>query len=301
MEPWMLATIAAAFFQAIRFALQKRLTAPAPQGAALSAAGATWARFLWSAPLLAAGLGLWLAATGTPLPALSAAFWGYALAGGVAQIVATVCVVALFRLRAFAVGLTLKKSEVLQTAALGWLVLGDAVTAPALAALAAGFAALAILSAPPQGAPPGAALRAGALGLASGAFFAAAGVGYRGATLEIDAPVALQAAVALAIVTAAQTALMAAWFLARDRAQGRAVLAAWRPGLAVGLASLAGSLGWFVAFAQASAAYVFALGQVELVFGLALGLLLFGERPARRELAGMALLVASLIALVAVL
>jgi drug/metabolite transporter (DMT)-like permease len=300
MEPWILATIAAAFFQAIRFALQKRLTAPAPAGAGLSAVGATWARFLWSAPVLALALGLWLAATGTKLPALSPAFWGYALAGGLAQILATVCVVALFRFRAFAVGLTFKKSEVLQTALLGWLVLGDAVSAPALAALVAGFLALAILSAPPAGAPRSEAARATALGLASGAFFAAAGVFYRGATLEIDAPVALQAAVALAAVTAAQTLAMAAWLALRDRREARAVLAAWRPGLWVGLTSLAGSLGWFVAFAQQSAAYVFALGQVELVFGLLLGLALFGERPTPRELGGMALLVASLIALVAV-
>ena len=300
MEPWILVTLAAAFFQAIRFALQKRLTAPTPDGAGLSATGATWARFLWSAPPLGLGLALWLAATATPLPALSPAFWAYALAGGVAQILATVCVVALFRFRAFAVGLTFKKSEVLQTALLGWLVLGDAVTPAALAALLLGFVALAVLSAPQKDAPRAEAVRATLLGLASGAFFAGAGVGYRGAVLEIGAPVALRAAVALAMVTAAQTLIMGAWLLVRDRAQARAVLAAWRPGLAVGLTSLAGSLGWFAAFAQANAAYVFALGQVELIFGLILGRVLFGERPTTRELAGMALLVASLVALVAV-
>ena len=295
MEPWIAATLAAAVFQAIRFALQKRLT-----GAGLSAVGATWARFLYAAPVLAAGLALWLAATGTALPALSARFWAFTVAGGLAQIGATICVVALFRYRAFAVGLTFKKSEVLQTAALGWLVLGDAVSPAALAALLAGFVALAILSAPPEGVSPRDAARATALGLASGAAFAAAGVGYRGAVLEVAGPVALQAAVALTMATLVQSAAMAAWFAARDRAQARTVLAAWRPGLAVGLTSLAGSLGWFAAFAQQSAAYVFALGQVELLFGLLLGLVLFGERPARRELLGMALLVASLIWLVAV-
>jgi drug/metabolite transporter (DMT)-like permease len=93
---------------------------------------------------------------------------------------------------------------------------------------------------------------------------------------------------------------MAAWFLAADRAQGRAVLRAWRPGLVVGLTSLAGSLGWFLAFTQQSAAYVFALGQVELIFGLILGRIVFGERPSAREVAGMALLAASLVWLVSV-
>ena len=301
MEPWIAATIAAAFFQAIRFALQKRLTGPAPGGAGLSASGATWARFLWAAPFMSAGLFAWLWASQTPLPALPAVFWAYAVAGGLSQILATICVVALFSLRAFAVGLTFKKSEVLQTALLGWLVLGDGVTLPALLALVAGFGALALLSVPSGEIEPRAGLRAMALGLASGAFFAGAGVGYRGATLALDGDPALRAAVALALVTGIQTLVMALWFAGCDRAQAKAVLRAWRPGLLVGITSLAGSFGWFFAFTQQNAAYVFALGQVELVFGLILGVWIFGERPAPRELVAMALLVASLVALVAVI
>ncbi|MEM6739687.1 MAG: DMT family transporter [Pseudomonadota bacterium] len=301
MESWIVAAITAAFFQTLRFAIQKRLTNPAPSGAGLSAVGATWVRFLYSAPILAAALGIWLAASGTSVPTLTPAFWGYAFIGGVAQILATVCVVALFAYRAFAVGLTFKKSEVLQTALLGWIVLGDAVSRAGFAALVAGFVALTLLSAPPKGAPWGEGLRATGLGLASGAFFAVAGVGYRGATLEIDAPVALQAAVALACVTTMQTVLMAAWLGWRDRAEAVRVLSAWRAGLLAGLLSLGGSLAWFIAFAQQNAAYVFALGQIELVFGLVLGRVFFGERPSQRELWGMALLVASIIGLVAVI
>ncbi|MEM1430686.1 MAG: EamA/RhaT family transporter [Pseudomonadota bacterium] len=301
MESWVLATLLAAFFQTLRFAVQKRLTGPAPQGAGLSAVGATWARFLYAAPMLALGVTIWLVATGRPLPALSLQFWGFALIGGVAQILATVCVVALFSFRAFAVGLTFKKSEVLQTALVGWLVLGDTVSVAGLLALILGFAALLLLSSPPEGAPAGEALRATLLGFAAGAFFAVAGVGYRGAVLALEAPVALKSAVALMLITAMQTAIMAVWLAACDRPQARAVLAAWRPGLVVGLFSLAGSLGWFIAFAQQNAAYVFALGQIELIFGLILGLVFFNERPARRELMGMALLAVSLVALVAVI
>ena len=93
---------------------------------------------------------------------------------------------------------------------------------------------------------------------------------------------------------------MLLWLLWRDRAQIGKVLAAWRPGLAVGLASLAGSYCWFVAFAQQNAAYVYALGQVELLFSIAGGALFFHERPSRREFAGILLLTASLVLLVLV-
>lgn len=297
MELWIIATLVAALVQTVRFALQKGL-----KSAGLSAAGATWARFLWSAPFLWLALGAWIGATGAEIPPLTARFWALALMGGIGQILATVAVVALFSLRHFAVGITLKKTEVLQTVLVGWVVLGESVSAAALGAMALGFAALLLLSETPgRGLWHGLMSRAVGLGLASGAFFALAGTGYRGATLALgDGPVAFRAALALGLVTITQAALMAAWFLWRDRAEMGRVLAAWRPGIAVGLTSLVGSFCWFVAFAEQKAALVYALGQVELVFSVLGGALLFGERLTRREGAGIALLGVSLVALVLV-
>lgn len=101
MELWVVFSVTAAAAQTLRFAMQKVLA-----GGALSPAAATWARFLWSWPL---ALGLAIAygrATGAELPVLSGAFFAYGLAGGVFQILATICTVSLFRQRAFAVGIT---------------------------------------------------------------------------------------------------------------------------------------------------------------------------------------------------
>ncbi|MFV0359051.1 EamA family transporter [Tropicimonas sp.] len=300
MEPWIAATCAAALFQTLRFALQKRLKL-----AGLSATGATWARFVWSAPLLTGAVAIWLFAQGRGLPPLSGRFWAFALVGGIAQILATVLVVMLFSRRNFAVGITFKKSEVLQTVLVGWIVLGDLVSSSGFAAMIVGLAALLLLSESPAAARAGGAARfdmpSVVLGLGSGAFFAVAGVCYRGATLALgDGPVAEVSAVALMLVTLSQTFLMALWLLLRDRAQIARVLAAWRPGLAVGLASLAGSLCWFSAFAQQNAAYVYAVGQVELLFSFAAGALFFGERLSPRETCGAMLLMASIVVLVLV-
>ncbi|MFV0335625.1 MAG: EamA/RhaT family transporter [Tropicimonas sp.] len=299
MESWIAATLAAVIFQTARFALQKRL-----KSAGLSAAGATWARFLWSAPLLLIGGLCWLAATGTTLPPVTAGFWVWGLTGGVAQILATICVVALFSRRNFAVGITLKKSEVLMTALVGWILLAEPVSRAGLAALLLGAVALMVLSREP------AAVRSGlhgfltpsaALGLTSGIFFALAGVGYRGAMLALgEGPTGGRAVLALTLVSLAQMLLMLGWFAWRDRAEIGRVLAAWRPGLALGLASMAGSFFWFIAFALQNAAYVYAVGQVELIFGMIGGAVFFGERLSRREVAGAALLTASVLALVLV-
>ncbi|WP_068112916.1 EamA family transporter [Tropicimonas marinistellae] len=301
METWILATLAAALFQTVRFALQKRL-----KQAGLSTTGATWARFLWSAPMLAVAVLAWVFVFQPTVPPLTPRFWAFALAGGIGQILATICVVALFSRRNFAVGITFKKSEVLQTVLVGWLLLGEAISPAGFGALLLGLFALLVLASPGDGSAPARGVArlwspSAGLGLTSGAFFALAGVGYRGATLALgDGPVAFRAALALAFVTASQTVLMLLWFLWRDRAQIRQVIAAWRPGLAVGVTSLAGSLCWFIAFALQNAAYVYALGQVELLFSIAGGALFFGERLSRREWIGIGLLMASLVVLVLV-
>ena len=122
MELWVILSIAAAAAQTVRFAMQKVLA-----GGTLSAAGATWARFLFSAPLVAALALAYARWSGLGLPSPTPAFWVYALLGGITQILATICTVSLFRLRAFAVGITFKKTEVMLTALAGLVILGGAV------------------------------------------------------------------------------------------------------------------------------------------------------------------------------
>lgn len=291
-ELWILATLTAALVQAGRFALQKRL-----QQAGLGTVGATAARFVWGAPLLVAGLGALVLAGDLALPRPGAGFWPWAVLGALGQILATIWVLALFRQRHFAVGVTLKKSEVLLTAALGWAVLGDTLGPLALGAMAVGAGALVLLSAPAGGWRP--APRVLALGFGSGLAFAVAGVAYRGAVLALGTgPVGLRAATALALVTLMQAGAMLLWMGLRDRAALHALAATWRTGLSVGALSVLGSLCWFTAFGLNSAAMVYALGQVELIFAMILGGRLFGERPGARDTAGIALLGLSLVALV---
>ncbi|MBM7069236.1 DMT family transporter [Actibacterium sp. 188UL27-1] len=293
MELWIPLTIAAAFFQNLRFMLQKRL-----KDMGLSAAGATYARFVFSLPVVALGVALYAAQTS--LPPMSALFWLWALLAAASQVLATVCVVALFALRQFAVGITFKKSEVLQTSLVGLVLLGEAVSGTGLIALLIGLVALVILSDAPAAMGRGRFFnRAAGLGLLSGAFFALAGVAVRGATLALPTDdLILRAGAALLMVTALQVAGMTLWFLWRDRAQIGHVLRAWRVAGAVGLTGMLGSLCWFAAFSLQTAAYVYALGQIELIFSLLGGILIFQEIPTRREVAGIALLMLSILGVV---
>ncbi|MDX2485771.1 MAG: EamA family transporter [Pseudodonghicola sp.] len=297
MSLWIPVTLAAASFQTARFMLQKTLST-----VRLSATGATFARFVYSAPVIVLALVAYLWATGRGMPDLGLRFWLFAMLGGTTQIFATICVVALFKQRNFAVGITFKKTEVIQTALLGLVVLNDQISAGGWVAILLGLAAVLVLSRAPGS--TGAwwrhlGNRASALGLGSGVLFAFSAVSYRGASLELHDPdPVFRAAVTLACVVCFQLLSMGLWMLWRDRAELRAVWAARNTAAFVGLTSMAGSFCWFLAFTLQNAAYVKALGQVELLLSLLASTLVFHEKITAREIAGMGLLGLSILALV---
>ncbi|WP_298430641.1 DMT family transporter [uncultured Jannaschia sp.] len=293
MSLWLVATLFAATVQALRFLLQKRLAQ-----AGLSPAASTLARFIWPPFVIAGALAVWTSLTGLSLPPIAPSFWGYAIAGGLCQILATMCVVALFAHRNFAVGMAFSKTTVLMTVVTGFIVLGETVTWASFAAMAIGFLGVVLLSVPADG---GWKLgnRATLLGLASGAFFSVSAVGYRGASLAVmsDLPI-LRATVTLGLVTVLQSAMLIAWMAWRERDMLRAVFTRWRVTTLVGATSMAGSLGWFTAYTLQTAAYVNAVGQVELILSMGISWLILGERQTRKELAGIVLLTVSVVGLI---
>ncbi|MDJ0992116.1 MAG: DMT family transporter [Dinoroseobacter sp.] len=296
MPLWIPVTIFAAFAQNLRFMLQRQLKVTT-----LSTGGATFSRFLYSAPLVAIIALGYASATSSDIPGLSLRFWSYATVGGLAQILATMCVVALFTERAFAIGITFKKTEVMLTALMGFLLLGEAISLGAGIAIAVGFVGVVILSDPPDASGDWRRLlnKGAALGIASGALFGVSAIGYRAASLELaSTDPFLRASVTLMCVTALQSAAMAIWLHLREPEEIGRVLASWRVSALVGLTSMLGSLGWFTAFTLQNAAYVKALGQIELVFSFLASTFLFRERTTKREVLGVLILVTSVLILV---
>ncbi|GAB5445254.1 EamA family transporter [Gymnodinialimonas sp.] len=294
MPLWIAASIFAAFMQNLRFALQRHLKVTT-----LSTGGATWARFAFAVPFVGLALLGYKAFSGQAWPGIGPGYWVYVATGGVAQMTATACVVALFARRNFYVGITLKKSEVLLTALVGLVVLGEAVSGPVLIAIGIGFVGVLALSDPPKevGLPWTARIfnAASGYGLASGLLFGISAVCYRGATLALeggDAP--LRAAMALLTATVIQTATLGLWLAIREPGQITSVLASWRISGLTGLTSMLGSMGWFIAFALQTAAYVKALGQIELLFTFAFSAFWLREKTSRNEVIGIALIVVSL-------
>lgn len=298
MDLWIVAALAAALFQTVRFMLQKHLAQ-----VALSPAGATFARFVYSAPIATSILAVILVIWRPEVSLAGPAFWVYGAVGGFAQIAGTVCTVTLFGRRNLAVGMAFIKSEVLLTVLVGMVVLGERISGVGLWAIAIGVCGVLVLSGPiaakGQGWRRFLSPSAG-LGLAAGALFGVSAVCYRGASLEVisDAPL-LRALVSLAAATTMQMVGMWLWLRLREVGEIGRVLGAWRTAGFVGLTSMAGTFCWFAAFTVQNAAYVKAVGQIELIFGIVATVLFFREKISGREYLGIVLLALSILALVA--
>ncbi|MEZ5686354.1 MAG: EamA/RhaT family transporter [Paracoccaceae bacterium] len=289
---WAALVIVASALQTARFVLQKVLS-----GSGLSVGGATFSRFLFGAPIALAAATALLLGTSEALPDLTPRFWGFMLAGGAAQIFRHVshgrcssCAISPWSRRLY------QDRNVSGRAVFG-ADPGRAGGTPGLAGDHDRLWRRDVDVAPARG---GRMLsRPMVYGLLAGAGFAVAAIGYRGATVELEPlPFLIRAMVALAAATSSQTLGMALYLRVFEPGELSRVVAAWRRTIWVGVTGVGGSAGWFAAFALQNAAYVRAFGQIEMVFTLLASVWFFGERLHRREGAGIALVVASLVALV---
>ncbi len=284
---WVFVTLAASTVQTARNAMQHHLTD------VLGTVGATQVRFLYGLPFAALFLPVvsWAAGEAPPAPT-----WGFAaflVLGSVSQIVATGLMLASMRRRAFAVTIAYTKTEPAQVALFGLIVLGDVLSPLGAAAIVAATAGIVVMSWKP-GVPAAEALRLGPalLGIASGAGFALAAVGFRGAILELpDGGFLIRATTTLVWSLALQTAILLVWLAALDRGSLMGSLRVWRHSLAAGFLGALASQLWFIAFALTAAANVRTLALVEVLFAAVASRRLFAETVSAREAAGMALVV----------
>jgi drug/metabolite transporter (DMT)-like permease len=298
MELWIPITLAAAFLQNIRSAMQKHLKS------VMGTTGATFVRFGFGVPFAFAFLALTAFVQGEAIPALHGVFLFWVVVGGLTQIGGTALLVHLFSHRNFAVGTAYSRTEPAQAALFGLIFLGEQVTFGTLIAIAISVFGVMLISVARtafswRGLIVSLGTRTAVIGLASGTCFGVAAVAYRAASLSLGGPnFLMQAATTLVATIFLQTLIMLAWMAWREPAEIRHVMKAWKPALLVGAAGASASLGWFTAMTLQQAAYVKVLGQVEMLFTFASSVFVFKETITRLEIAGCALIVCGVVALV---
>jgi drug/metabolite transporter (DMT)-like permease len=286
---WIPLTLFAALAQTVRNTAQRRLTDD------LGALGATLVRFFYGMPILALWLGLVIGVGGQALPPLTTGFDIWVLVAALSQMAGTALLLRAMAARSFAIGLVYSKSEVIQVALFSVVFLGERLSLVTAFAIVLATLGVVLLSPRPKSAVPirGWADPAALFGLASGSAFAISVVGYRGATLALDAGSPfLGAAGTLFWSQLAQTVLLGAWLLVRTPAVVLGVLREWRISLFAGIAGAAASIANVTALALEPASHVRTLILIEVLFTYFVSLRIFRETISRREIAGIVLVIA---------
>jgi drug/metabolite transporter (DMT)-like permease len=297
-ELWIPFTIGGAFFQNLRSALQKHLKGR------LSTGGATYVRFIYALPFALVYFWAVHRYGGFELPQWNAKFLIYCLLGSISQILFTFVLIYLFSFRNFAVGTTLSKTEVVQIAVLGLILLGDTLTLWAGVAIGLSLIGVMAMSLAQSkitlsNLVAGLTEKPTLVGLLCGALLGASVVFFRGAGLALgDGPAVMRAAYALAVALVMQTVMMGIYLKLREPGELTKVMVNWKPALSVGVSGVLASICWFTAFTMQNASYVRALGQIELVFTFIASIFFFKEKTSPMEFFGILLVVAAILILV---
>ena len=289
---WAVFTVIAAGGQVLRNAAQKELTQT------LGTVGATHVRFLFGLPFGLLFLMLVLIGTGVPFPALNKAMLTWTVVAALAQIGATALLLAAMRERSFVVTTAYAKTEPVQVALFGLVFLGDHVTLGLGLAILIATAGVLVVSWPRSNADEIFTWQPALLGIASGAMFAIAAIGFRGGIRALDTPSFVVAAtVTLALGLLIQTVALTTYLAIRDRKVLAEIFRAWRPSLFAGFIGAFASQMWYLAFALETAAKVRTLALVEILFAQILSRNLFKQNLASREALGIGLIVLGVVIL----
>ena len=301
MEAWIGFTIFAALMQTIRTAGQKKLANT------LSPMATNLVRYLYGLPFAAAYLMLVMgdnslgsASTAAFASAINSithsSFWIYATLASIAQILATYWLIKVFQLRSFAIGTIFAKTEAIQAAVLGVIFFNALLSFAGWLAILLGAFGLLIINI------PGRHLKIDAdsakYGMLSGLGFAFTALWLRQASLSLEYTFIQNAAITLMFTVSIQTLICLVYIVIKERPQiallKRNIPLSWF----IGATSAFGSVGWYTAMTYQNAALVRSLGQIELVFAVAISYLFFGEKISIREALGMIAITASLFILV---
>jgi EamA-like transporter family. len=295
LEIWIYFTLLAATMQAVRTAGQKQLSGK------LNAMATTSVRYVYALPF--AWVYLWwvLEFRNIGVPVLNHDFLGYALIACITQIIGTVCLVAAFRYKNFAVATSLAKTEAIQVAIVGALLFAAPLSIMGWFSVIVGVIGVFLVSKikfNPRAILSGSdAMNGLAFGLAAGLGLAITTLLIRESSLALNTDLFVSAAVTLVFMITVQAVFSVVYVYFQDKKQLGLLLKHWRLCLFVGVTSVLGSIGWFTATSFQTAAYVKALGQVEFFITLALTYRLFKEKITVIEYLGMFLIILSVVIL----
>ena len=295
---WVELSLAAGLFQTVRNSISRSLASQ------ISPALNSWSRFAFNLPFSLALVAVLVGRGG--LPALPPAFFGFAAATAVTQLLGNLALVAAFRRANFAQSILLHKLEIAFTAVIGVVLFDenpDLAGWLGIATCTIGVLAMNLGRASgPRGWRRAFHLDAGALlALACGvllvfaSFMLKAGVAeFVEANPRVGTGRFEAAAHTLFHTTWIEVVILTLAIGWRQPQEFRLVGRHLRRMALIGFAGFCGSVCWFWAYAIALVAYVKAVGQIEAVLAVVIALAVWREREVWRQLPGLLLVMAGI-------
>ena len=297
MALWVSVTIFAAFMQTIRTAYQKDLKS------VLSNDAITWLRYGVGFPFALLYLLIFII-YGVDLPQLNNIFVIYCVLGGAAQIAATYILIWLFSFRNFSVATMYAKTEGVIAALLGVLFFEKYIPLLGWIGICISVIGVFLISIRKDNQGFSAFIKSFMhknflIGLLAGLCFALAVLFFREANLSLqEGSFLVKAAMTLCVSTVIQAATMTLWLGIKQRQSFALVWEHKKKSFLVGITSIIGSIGWVTALALADAGYVKTVGQVELLFSVAVTHYYFNEKMTLFEVLGMIFMIFGIVMLI---
>ena len=282
-EIWIPITIFAAFSQNIRSIYQKKLQKN------MSNISSTYTRFLFGLPfVLIYFLFLYNFSNSKFLVSnINITFLLYCLIGGISQIIATFLLLKIFKTNNFSVATSYSKTEPIQAAFFGFILLSDPISFIGLIGIIVGLIGIMITSIKKNDLRINFFNLSVFYGLLSGSLFGLSAVLFRGASHSLfSIDYMLTSSFTLLIAIGIQTLILTIYILLKDIKQFYLLYFSLKDGLIVGFFGAFASICWFYAMSVQNVAYVRALGQIELIFTILASILYFKEKIIASEILG---------------
>lgn len=293
---WFFITILAISFQIERNLLQKHLRGK------LGTIEVSWARIFFVLPFLLIALGYLLVARPDLLLNIDSNFYLCCFGAAIAQILATLCLVELFSRRNFTIGIAYSKTDVIQVTILAAIFLSQSIPPLAIFAVLISFVAIILLS------PAHNNLKliqrifhiSAGLGVLVGFFLSVTTIFMKKAMIEVerlDDSKILPVAVVFVIYVIMQNFAYIIYELYRKRLRATfsTMVVQWRQCSLIGIFSMLGTICWLAAFSIQLVSYVKLVAQLEILLSLFISYRFLKEKNSATEIAGMVLLIASVI------
>ena len=282
-EIWIPITIFAAFSQNLRSIYQKKLQKN------ISNISSTYTRFLFGLPFVFIYfLFLYNYSNTTFLVSnINLQFIFYCLIGGISQIIATFLLLKIFMTNNFSVATAYSKTEPIQAAFFGFILLSDPISFIGFIGILIGLIGIMITSIKKVNLSINFFNLSVFYGLLSGSLFGLAAVLFRGASHSLfSIDYILTSSFTLLIAIGIQTLILTIYILIKDIKQFYLLYLNWKDSLIVGFFGAFASICWFYAMSVQNVAYVRALGQIELIFTILASIFYFKEKIIKTEILG---------------